>query len=116
MTRFVDFTIPATSGNYAAEVLRLQHDSGLRSGLYHHVERLVVHVESLPTGARVEVDVLKANGNPMVEGDWVKNVDAATAVGFYVPVELAGWNGVRVRGKSGGNAGSAKTHVSWHGS
>jgi hypothetical protein len=114
-TAFVDFTVPAGAGDYAVEVLRLKNERNVATGLYHQVEELVVHVESLPAGARVEVDVLKANGNPSVEADWVKNIDAAVAVGTHAPLELASWNGVRIRGKSGGAAGSAKAHVAWHG-
>lgn len=114
-TAYVDFAVPAGAGAYAPEVLYLKNERGEKTGLYHQVEALVVNVESLPAGAQVEVDVLKANGNPSAEADWVKNVDRAAAIGLYAPVELAGWNGVRIRAKSGGAAGSAKTHVSWHG-
>lgn len=114
-TAFVDFAIPAVNGDFAPEVLYLKNERGVKTGLYHQVEELVVLVESLPAGARVEVDLLKANGNPSVEADWVKNVDAAVAVGMHAPLELASWNGVRIRGKSGGAAGSAKAHVAWNG-
>lgn len=103
------FTVPAAAGAYASQEIHLRQ----HQGSYDHVQALRVLVEDdPPTGAVVELDLLRAGGSP--ETDWVTATITYNAKGLGALVELAGWRGVRVRAKSGGTAGNLPVSVSWH--
>lgn len=49
-----------------------------------------------------------------VTGNWILNVAPAwNAVGLKAKVELGGWEGARIRGKSGGTPGTGVLHATW---
>lgn len=108
----MDFTLDAVAGDYAPEVYYLNVDSNVRTGM-DLVRTLTQHVEQLPAGAVIEVDILKAGGNAGTTADWLTAVVSINAVGFQAPRDLGAWRGVRVRAKSGGTAGTAKVHTVW---
>lgn len=108
-TKRITMAIPGTAGQYAPEVLYCRM-SDSRLDL---VSLLTVMIESLPTSAQIEVEVLKANGDPDTAGDWLAPSVVATATGLYNDLTFAQWRGVRLRGKSGGASGNAVIDASW---
>jgi hypothetical protein len=113
----VSFTVPAGSGSYAAEVLYLTSDANTTrpktQGGFDPVRWLRGAVLTLVTAAEVEVDVLRAGGDPATSGDWILDVQSLTAAGLGALLELPSIQGVRVRCKSGGNAGSMPVSIWW---
>lgn len=116
----INFTIPAGAGTYDTQVLHLRADNQValalsKGALWDNVEELVILVEGTPPlTSQVEVDLLRVGGDATVDADWVKTVATATAKGVYDPLRVAGWAGVRLRGKSGGTAGALPVSVRWH--
>lgn len=108
-TKRLTMAIPGTAGQYAPEVLYCRM-SDSRLDL---VSLLTVLIESLPTSAQIEVELLKVNGDPDVSGDWLAPLVVADAVGLYNDLTFAEWKGVRLRGKSGGSAGNAIVDATW---
>lgn len=114
----LSFTIPATSTNYAPEVLVCGFGYG---GLLDAIDALRVLVEgALPAGATIRIELLGAGLDPAVAGNWFDSGLTATAQGVFPngtngsqPFWLAGWRGVRLRAQSGGTAGSANVSASW---
>ena len=112
--KFIDFTVPAGAGAYAAEELYLNAEND-KKALLDLVHELTAVIESLPAAAQLEVDLLKADGTvlPQSSSSWLLAEKTITALGMAVPIAFSGWVGVRIRAKSGGTAGSLKAHVSW---
>lgn len=111
--RAITFNVPAASGQYAPEVLYCNIDNDVRTGM-DVVKELTQHIESLPAGATIEIDLLKAGGAAGNTADWMVAVFSVNAIGFVQPRALGGWRGVRVRAKSGGTAGPATVHSVWN--
>jgi hypothetical protein len=55
------FTVPATAGDYAPEIIYLRQDQ--TSGLFDPVSQLSAFLEALPTAAVIDLDMLKPGGN-----------------------------------------------------
>lgn len=108
----VTFAVPATSGNYAPEVLYCNGGSEAKA-LQDFIIQLSVLVESLPAGAAIEVDILKAGLESGISTNWQSAIKSFTAAGLQDLVQLAQWRGVRIRAKSGGTAGNAIVSASW---
>jgi hypothetical protein len=108
----VSFTVPAGAGSYAPEVLKLRQQQDRGTG--DDVSELTLMVETLPTAALIEVDLLRPGGN-LDGGDshFILAVQSHNAVGLKAILQLAAWKGGRVRAKSGGNAGSSIVHAAW---
>lgn len=104
------FVVPATAGQYAPEVLYCRASSAIQD----RVRRVSVFVESLPTLAQIEVEVLKRGGDPTNSGDWLSGPVYLNATGLAEDLNFADWLGVRLRAKSGGSAGSAVVDATWY--
>lgn len=109
--RRVSFTVPAEADAYAPEVLYLAQEQSVRA-LFDPISELRLLVEDLPADAVVEVDLLRAGGNPAVAGDWITAALTYDAAGLAAKEELAGALG-RVRVKSGGAGGEAVVNAFW---
>lgn len=112
--RYQSFAVPATSGQYAPEVIYLRQQQD--GGTFDAIERLSAYVDALPSGATVEVDLLKANSANRAtpaSTDWLGPAATVTATGLADLITLAGWYGGRIRVKSGGTAGTATLHATW---
>lgn len=107
----MEFTLSGVDDEYADEVYYLGDQSG---GVeLHNIMEISGYAEQLPTGAVVEVDLLQPNGNKDTEGDWNKAAYTWDALGPQDLISLASQPGVRIRGKSGSQAGTAKADASW---
>lgn len=65
----ITYTIPASG--YAPEILYLGATPTGKSEYLHVVQQLQAFIESLPTGASLEVDLLRPDGDPTPDGPWV---------------------------------------------
>lgn len=65
------FTVPGSAGQYAPEILYCGKTPTGKSELLDAVSTLQALIESLPAGATVEVDALKAGADPSPNGPWV---------------------------------------------
>jgi hypothetical protein len=112
--KFLDMAIPAGAGSFAPEILYLNAESDVKQ-ILDIVQELTVAIESLPAAATLEIDLLKADGTvlPSTSTSWLTAMKSIAAIGLTQAIALSGWCGVRIRGKSGGTAGSLKLHVSW---
>lgn len=112
----MDFTVPGSSGQYASEVYYLTRDGEFSDSPSPTPLRAAVEVqpsiETLPTDAVLELDLLKPGGDPTVSGDWLLAQAEWTAVGLGSPQALSDWAGIRFRMKSGGTGGAGKAHAS----
>lgn len=109
----VDFTVPGGAGSYAPEVIYLNpEDVEDATQELARVFELQVHIEALPADAEIEVDVLRAGGDPETAGDWLTAVQAYASTGLHIRLLLEGQR-VRLRAKSGGTGGSAPVNAWW---
>lgn len=110
----MDFTVPGTLDQYASEVYYFTRDGAWSDSPSPTPLRAALEVqpsiESLPTDAVLELDLLKPGGDPTVSGDWLLAQAEWTAVGLGSPQALSDWAGLRFRMKSGGNAGTGSAH------
>jgi hypothetical protein len=111
----MDFAVPAGSGDYAPEILYLRRATPdtlpAESYLFDEVTELQTLIAAIPATATVEVDVLKPNDVP--GGTWRLAVQSWTTTGLKTILALAMWDGVRIRVKSGGTAGTATVDAAW---
>lgn len=113
-----DLAIPGTGGNYAPEVIYVRSgdpDVAPKGKVDLDVVskiRVLLH-PTLVTAVVIEVDLLKADGEPEVAADWELAVFSYTTVGIQTLEELPGCRGVRIRGKSGGTSGTQTVSVMW---
>ncbi len=105
--RLETFVIPASGGTFAPEIVYLRRTVVSGEWQFSPVVELVVFIETLPTSAQIDVDLLKPGGDPTVAGDWFAPAFSFTSTGQQTsqPIFAAG---VRVRGKSGGTSGNAE--------
>lgn len=104
--------VTATPSEYSSTVLYLRgHDA--TGAAFDTIHELSVYVEQLPASAEVEVDLLRAGGNPQEATHWLLDVASYTGTGLQTLLELAAWYGVRIRAKSGGTAGNVILSASW---
>lgn len=101
------FTVPAGAGDYAPEVFYfgLPSSTGLASQL-DPVDEARILVRTLPAGAQLEIDALKADNT------WDTAVDACTTTGLQGLLAFGGLK-ARMRAKSGGAAGASAGTASW---
>ena|SRR3990167_5470656 len=113
----IQFTVPAGSGSYAAEIMYLTSGDPetLPTGVgqFDVVSELTGVVSDLETASTLEVDILKPGGDPATAADWILAVAEWTAAGLQTLVALSGWPGVRIRCKSGGTLGTTDLSVCW---
>lgn len=107
----VNFAVPAAAGQYAPEVLYIAQEQSPKA-LLDAILELRLLVESIPAGAEIEVDLLRAGGDPRSAGDWLGAALSYNAAGLAAKEELAGAR-ARVRAKSGGMAGDAVVNAYW---
>lgn len=112
MQRRIIFAVPVGAGGYAPEILYLNVDNAAKS-LMDIVLELRFAIENLIATAVVEVDILRVGGDPTVAGDWILNVQNKNTAGLADLLALAGWQGVRIRAKSGGTAGNMAVSAAW---
>lgn len=100
------FTVPATSGQYAPERLQLnsQRSSVQSVGLLG----VTALIESAPSGAAIELWLLRVGGDPMNDADYC--LFDSSPVSKTWP--LASYRGAQIRMKSGGTGGSATISAS----
>jgi hypothetical protein len=98
------FAIPAGAGDYAPEVFYF--GLGAQPSQLDAVDEARINVAALPAGAQLEIDLLKADGT------WSTNVDTCTTTGLQGLMAFGGLK-ARMRGKSGGAAGTSSGTVSW---
>lgn len=110
-SRYISFTVPAGAGAYAPEVIYLNADNQPGS-IPDTVAEFTLDIESLPAGAQIEVDVLRASGGQTTVADWQLARKVFAAAGLQAPVGVSGAK-LRVRAKSGGNAGAAPVSAWW---
>jgi hypothetical protein len=72
------------------------------AGTLDHVSELQVCVHVLEAGSQVEVDILKAGGEPSNANDWELAVATYAATGLQTILPLSHWFGVRIRCLSDG--------------
>jgi hypothetical protein len=113
-----NFTIPAGAGSYASEVLYLWKGYGTApdgQSLLDEIEQFQAYIAALPATATIEIDVLKAQADPLpASGNWYSNVITAfSTTGWKTKQDMANWRGVRFRGKSGGTSGTATMALTW---
>lgn len=108
--RLITFTIPAGNGAFAPEIMYLRRT--IVSGLWQFspVVDLVTFINSLPTSAVIDVDVLKPNGDPSVANDWFTPNFSYTSTGQQDSQPMFA-SGIRIRGRSGGTGGDAEVAV-----
>lgn len=99
------FAIPAGSGDYAEDVMDIDDVAGRGGSL--EVQALV---ESLAAGSVIELWVLRVDGVPGTDNDWINSGISWTETGLQDIVPLAGWRS-QIRGKSGGSAGDSVVSV-----
>lgn len=107
------FNVPAGAGAYAPEVLYLNVDNDKRS-IMDLVGRLSVLLVNLIATVAVEVDLLKPGADPSLPGSWRLAMKSYNTLGIQALLELANWQGVRIRAKSGGTAGAQEIDAEWH--
>lgn len=111
------FTVPVTSGQYAPEVYYLRLDRPLTAPVtladLASVVELQIDAVTYPTGATIEVDVLKPDSAPATAGNWRTARASYTTTGLKTPIALSGRRGVRIRMKSGGTAETGEADVTW---
>ncbi len=98
------FAVPAGVGDYAPEVFYF--GLGAEASQLDPVDEARINVASLPAGATLEIDLLKADGT------WATAVDTCAATGLQGLMAFAGLK-ARMRAKSGGAAGASAGTVSW---
>ena len=112
----LDFTIPASGGTYATEILYLRNDAHLTRPTgddeMDDVDEFQVDIEAIPTNATLEMDFLQEGEDPAVEASWTLAVQQYTVVGVQ-PLEAVVGQAIRVRGKSGGTSGTLTAVVNW---
>lgn len=106
------FNITAVLNAYAPEVMYMNADNDVRS-LMDTVREFTQNIETLPAAAVIEVDILRADGDPTNNAHWISAVFSNNAVGFKALQQVAAAKGVRIRAKSGGNAGAAPVSAWW---
>ena len=107
-------TIPGTGGQYAAQELVCTLEGTVASlSASLPVHDLSVLVETLPAAATIEVWLLRVGGTPATAGHWVYSGTDFDAVGLGVLFATGAWSGVKLRGKSGGTAGTADVSATW---
>lgn len=104
------FVIPVTSGNFAPEIIHLRRTIVSGEWQFSPVVDIVVFINSLPTAAEIDVDILKPGGDPTNASDWFTPAFSYTTTGQQASQPLFA-AGVRVRGRSGGTAGNAEVAV-----
>jgi len=102
------FAIPAGAGDYAPTELVLDEGSG-DSRVYD----CSVLIESLPASSGLEVWLLRVDGDPDEEDDWIASGVVYEEAGLGTLLQLGAWSGVKLRGVSGGTSGSLVASVSW---
>ena len=111
----MDFTVPAGADDYAPEIYYLTTKgvvTGTDSILMKPYE-VQANVITLPTGAELEMDILRNGADKALEASWSLARAAWDAVGLAgTPTALSQWEGCRFRMKSGGNAGAGVAEVS----
>jgi hypothetical protein len=110
--RRITFNVPAANGTYAPEILYLNSDNDVRTGM-DLVKQLTQNIGALPAGAAIEVDLLRGGGAATNGADWIAAVKSNNAAGLAGPLDLGGWRGVRLRAKSGGTAGAVDVDATW---
>lgn len=104
------FVIPVTGGNFAPEIIYLRRTIAAGEWQFSPVIELVVFVNSLPTSASIDVDILKPGGDPTNAADWFAPAFSFTTTGQQTSQPVFA-TGIRIRGKSGGTAGNAEIGV-----
>jgi hypothetical protein len=105
------FAVPAGAGAYAPEVIYTRPEQA--RGAFDDVSELSVLVEgTFPAGATVEVDLLRNGGDPETSADWINGASYTTGK-LQTMIEIAGWEGIRIRAKSAGTAGSLPISARW---
>ncbi len=116
-SRSMDFTVPATAGQYAPEVMYLRRSDQAtqpeKADLLDLVEEVQALVVLLPTGASFELELLKPASAP--SGTWRATGRSYSTTGLKTPEAISRWLGVRFRAKSGGTAGTATLDAHWWG-
>lgn len=112
-----DFAVPVANGEYAPEVVYLKQNdkdsAAKKDGPLDHVSEITLHLGTMVTGATVEVDLLRAGGDPTNASHWLTAAKSYDAAGLQDPIFLTEWRGVRVRAKSGGTDGTQTVSMSW---
>jgi len=98
------FTVPATGGQYAPEVM----DIGAVASAGGLLEFSAL-VEQLPATATVELWLPGVN-----QASSMAAKSLATAVGLVDMVSLANWPGAQIKVKSGGTSGTGIVSVRWN--
>lgn len=109
----VTFAVPVTAAQRAPEVLYLRVTGSQVGSMFDPVSEATIHVESLPAGSQIEVDILKPGGAEADAAGWLTNVQTYTTTGLKQLLQLARIHGVRLRATSGGVAGNAVVHCWW---
>lgn len=104
------FAIPAGNGSFAPEIVYLRRTIVAGEWQFSPVVDIVVFIESLPTDAQIDVDVLKPGGDPTNASDWFTPNFSFTSTGQQASQPLFA-AGVRIRGKSGGTSGDAEVAI-----
>lgn len=108
------FEVSDDSGSYADQVLYLKMiDRDSPKGSLDFVKELTVDVEDLASGAEIEIDLLRAGGDPRESGDWNTARVTYDSTGLKDPIFLSEWYGVRIRAVSGGTEGDCIINVAW---
>lgn len=113
-SRTITFAVPVTNGEYAPEVLYLNDDNSDPRKSLHRVDEIEGMIRSLPSGASLELDILKGgNPDPRLDASWNLNVGtAATVAGVFGLMKMGGFC-CRFRAVSGGTAGNLPLDLSW---
>ena len=105
------YAVPGAAGTFAPEVMHLC-DGDFPAPLATVTEFQLMLDGELPTGASVEVEILRPGGRAKTDADWT-GVKSYTGGKLQEIVQLCGIRGVRVRVKSGGTAGAISISVYW---
>ena len=98
----VSFTVPAGAGSYAPE--RLQFSGRTASDAPSNITSLTALVEATVASAVYEIWLLKVGGDPTNDAHYF-NSGLTITNGTRVPLSQV--DGLQIRAKSGGTAGSA---------
>jgi hypothetical protein len=103
------FTVPATNGQYAAEVITLAGTADVPSRPLYAITALVETLGGA-TGAVVELWLLRSGGDPTNAAHYFNSGSSITSTGSNT-WPLAAWSGAQLRVRSAGVASTASGYI-----